>query len=308
MSAPGERRRLLLVGGGGGLVGRSVLEEFSPSFRIRSLHRHPALEESGRPVEWVRGDAATITDWGPLLRDVDLVVNVAWFRTGSARVFAPLAEGLLRLIAAAEAAEVSRFLHISVPQATPSIEATLPYMTYKRAVDRSIERSRLSYAIVRPTMLFGPRDKLITAMLRTMARYHLFPMFGDGEYHVSPIAVRDLARILRHESELDDCHTVTAGGPTRWRYRTLTDEMFGRLGLRPRYVHFSPRGSIRLARFLELLGSSLLYAYEVEWLLADLLGLPPYEGLDSPLEPLEPFLSSEALRLRRSSAARSGYF
>jgi hypothetical protein len=93
----------------------------------------------------------------------------------------------------------------------------------------------------------------------------------------------------------------------RWRYRTLTDEMFARLGLRPRYVHFSPRGSVRLARFLESLGSSLLYAYEVEWLLSDLLGLPPYEGLETPLEPVEPFLTQEAVRLRGRRAAVSSY-
>jgi uncharacterized protein YbjT (DUF2867 family) len=308
MNASGARRRLLLVGGGGGLVGRAVLTEFAPEFDIRSLHRHPAREEAGLAVEWVQGDAATVTDWAPMLKDVDLVVNVAWYRTGFARVFAPLSEGLIRLVAAADAAEIPRFLHISVPDATASIEASLPYMTYKRKVDRAIERSHLSYAIVRPTMLFGPRDKLLTVMLRTMARYHLFPMFGDGEYHLSPIAVRDLARILHREADLDESHNVTAGGPTRWRYRTLTDEMFGRLGLRPRYVHFSPRGAVRLARFLESLGSSLLYAYEVEWLLADLLGLPPYEGLDSPLEPVEPFLSAEATRLRGRKAAASGYF
>jgi uncharacterized protein YbjT (DUF2867 family) len=306
MSASNGRRRLLLVGGGGGLVGRAVLREFVPTFQIRSLHRHPAPEEARPSVEWVRGDATTVTDWASLLKDVDLVLNVAWYRSGSARRFAPLCEGLIRLVTAAEAAEIPRFLHISVPDATPSIEANLPYMTYKRKIDRAIERSQLSYAIVRPTMLFGPRDRLLSAMLRTMARYHRFPMFGDGEYHLSPIAVGDLARILRHEAELDESHNVTAGGPVRWRYRTLTDEMFGRLGLRPRYLHFSPRGSIRLARFLEGLGSTLLYAYEVEWLLADLLGLPPYEGLDSPLEPVEPFLSTEAVRLRGRRAPPSG--
>jgi len=46
----------------------------------------------------------------------------------------------------------------------------------------------------------------------------------------------------------------------------------------------------------------------VEWLLADLLGLPPYEGLDRPLRPVEPFLSAEARRLRGERAALSGYF
>ncbi len=145
-------------------------------------------------------------------------------------------------------------------------------------------------------MLFGPNDKLLTVMLRTMARYHRFPMFGDGEYHVSPIAARDLARILRREARLSDRHTVSAGGPTRWRYRDLTDRMFSALGRPPRYVRFSPRGSVRLARFLETLGSDLLYAYEVEWLLSDALGPPAYSGLERPLAPVEPFLDSEAAR------------
>ena len=307
MSPPTDQPRLLLVGGGGGLVGRALLAEFAPSWKIRSIHRHSAPGESAAGVDWIPADVATFADWPRALRDVDLVVNVAWYRAGSARRFAPLAEGLLRLIAAAQKARVARFVHISVPPSTPSIETSLPYMTYKRAVDRALQQSELSQAILRPTMLFGPRDKLLTVMLRTMARYHLFPMFGDGEYHLSPIAVTDLVRIVRREATNPESHTVLVGGPTRWRYRTLTDEMFERLGLRPRYVRFTPRGAVRLARLLETLGSSLLYAYEVEWLLADLLGLPPYEGLDTPLKPVEPFLSSEAQRLRGRRAPISGY-
>lgn len=297
-----DRPRLLLVGGGGGLVGRAILAEFAPSWKIRSIHRHPAPGEAAAQVEWIPADVATFADWPRALRDVDLVVNVAWYRFGPKRRFAPLAEGLLRLIASSQEVGVPRFVHISVPPATASIESSLPYMTYKRKVDHALEATELSYAILRPTMLFGPRDKLVTVMLRTMARYHVFPMFGDGDYHLSPIAVSDLARVILKEAKSGETHTVLVGGPTRWKYRALTDEMFERLGLPARYFRLSPRGAIRLARFLETVGSSLLYAYEVEWLLADLLGLPPYEGLTTPLEPVEPFLSAEARRLRGRKA------
>ncbi len=298
MSAPDRPRRLLLVGGGGGLVGRHVLSELSPEYRVRSLHRHPTPGE-GPEVEWVRGDAATVPDWRPVLAGVDLVVNVAWRREGGPlRVFRPLADGLLRLISTASELGVPRFVHVSVPDAPSGMETGLPYLSEKRRVDRALEQSPLSYAIVRPTMLFGPRDKLLTVMLRTMARYRRFPMFGDGEYHLSPLSARDLARIVRREAGRDERHNVPAGGPVRWRYRDLTDEMFGRLGLPPRYLHLTPNGARRLARLLERFGSSLLYEYEVEWLLSDRLGLPPYEGLEGPLEPVEPFLDAEARRLR----------
>ncbi len=306
MSGPGPAfPRLLLVGGGGGLVGRSILEEFGGTWQIRSLHRHPAAAESGLPnVEWVAGDAATVPDWQPLLHGVDLVLNLAWYRFGPDRRFAPLAAGLQRLIRASEAAGIRRFVHISVPDAPRSLETGLPYLVRKREVDHAIEASSLAYAIVRPTMLFAPRDKLLTVMLRTIARYHRFPMFGDGDYHLSPIAARDLARIVHREAELGGRRNVVAGGPERWRYRDLTDALFAALGREPRYVRLSPHGSIRLSRFLETIGSTLLYAYEVEWLLSDLLGPPPYEGLDPPLAPVRPFLESEAARWRRPSPAR----
>jgi len=298
MSEADRRPTLLLVGGGTGLVGRHVVSEFVPDWRIVSLHRHAPPAETAGGVVFAPGDATTISDWTPLLRGVDLVINVAWYRSGSLRRFRPLTEGLLRLIAAADRVQVPRFLHISVPDSPVSMESSLPYMYCKRRVDRAIEKSGLSYAIVRPTMLFAPRDKLVTVMMRTMWRYHRFPMFEDGGYHISPIATVDLARVLRREAMGTERHNVTVGGPRRWRYRDLTDAMFAALGLPPKYFHLSGRGAIRLARLLESVGSSLLYAYEVEWLLSDMLGLSPYAGLEPPLTPLEPFLGEEAARLR----------
>jgi uncharacterized protein YbjT (DUF2867 family) len=296
MTVPDGRPRMLLVGGGGGLVGRAVLEEFGSDWTIRSVHRRPASAEALLPVEWIAGDVSTISDWAPLLANVDLVVNLAWYRQGSRRLFRSLADGLVRLIAASERAGTARWLQVSVPDAPERLETGLPYLAYKRVVDRALMTSGLSYSVIRPTMLFGPNDKLLTVMLRTVARFHRFPMFGDGEYHVSPLAARDLARILRHEAGLSDRHVVSAGGAVRWRYRDLTDRLFSALGRTPRYVDLSPEGSVRLAAFLEALGSSVLCAYEVEWLLSDRLGLPPYEGLGRPLAPVEPVLESEAAR------------
>jgi uncharacterized protein YbjT (DUF2867 family) len=298
MNGTASRRRLLLVGGATGLVGRHLLAEFGRDWEILSLHRRASPAETGGNVRFVRGDAAAIEDWRPFLEGVDLVVNVAWYRAGSARRFRPLTEGLLRLVRAADQVGVPRFVHLSVPDSPPALEAGLPYMSGKRRIDRAIEQSDLSYAIVRPTMLFAPRDKLVTVMMRTMARYHRFPMFGDGEYHISPVAAADLARIVRAEAARPGRRNLLVGGPKRWRYRDLTDTMFRALGLPPRYFSLTPRGAVRLARLLEVVGSSLLYVYEVEWLLSDMLGLAPYEGLDPPLLPLEPFLAEEAVRLR----------
>ena len=302
MTQPDSRPRLVLVGGGTGLVGRHLVAEFSRDWHIISVHRHPSPKEVANGVDFREADIATVRDWAPVLSGAEMVINVAWYRAGRLRKFRPLTEGLLRLVAAAERARVPRFVQISVPNAPPSLESNLPYLSEKRRVDRAVEASSLSYAIVRPTMLFAPRDKLVTVMMRTMHRYHRFPMFGDGEYHISPLAASDFAQVVRRESTRTDRRNVQVGGPKRWRYRDLTDAMFTTLGLAPKYFRLSPRGSVRIARMLELFGSTLLYVYEVEWLLSDMLGLPPYEGIDQPLRPVESFLAEEAARLHGTRA------
>lgn len=297
MTAPNGRPLLLLVGGGGGLVGRSVLREFERDWAIRSVHRHPDPGEAHANVEFIAADAATLREWEPVLEGVDLILTLAWYRPGYDRRFGPLIGGLLRLLDAARRCGSPRFAHLSVPDAPAEMEEKLPYLALRRVFDRALEASGLPHVIVRPTMLFGPGDRLLTVMLRQMRRYHLFPLFGDGEYHVSPLAVGDLARILRAEAGRPGNRNVIAGGPRRWRYRDLTDRMFEALGQRPRYWHLSARNSVRLASTLEGLGSALLYRYEVEWLIADMLGVNAYPGLDPPLAEVEPFLVSEAARM-----------
>ncbi len=294
-----DRPRMLLVGGGGGLVGRAILREFAPTHRIRSVHRHPVAEETRLGVEWVRADVGGVRSWADLLEGCQLVVNLAWYRSGSARRFRPLADGLLRLTEEVAASPgVHRFVHLSVPDAPSHLEGELPYLYYKRRVDRAIEGTAAPYLILRPTMLFGRSDRLLTVMMRTMKRFGRFPMFGDGEYHVSPLASQDLAAIVRWELGGTPRRSLVLGGPERWRYRDLTDRMWSALGRPPRYWQLSPAGSRRIASLLEHLGSTLIYEYEVEWLLSDRLGPPPYEGLPRPLVRVAPFLDETAAQLQ----------
>ncbi|MGI0053472.1 MAG: hypothetical protein ACRECR_04335, partial [Thermoplasmata archaeon] len=173
----------------------------------------------------------------------------------------------------------------------------LPYLLYKRQFDRALESSGLCYRIVRPTMLFGCHDVLLGEMMRLMHRYPFFPMFGDGDYHVSPVAVADLAHFLHQEAGGDRIGTTDIGGPVRYRYRDLTDSMFEALGRRPRYWRMSRSSALRLTRAMVLLGSTLLYPYEVEWLTSDLLGVPAFGGLDRPLTRVEPYVREVAARL-----------
>jgi uncharacterized protein YbjT (DUF2867 family) len=305
MSAPGARPRVLLVGGGGGLLGRAVLEEFAPSWSIRSVHRHPVERERTLGAEWVEGDVGSIGGWSRALRDVDAVVNLAWYRWGSEERFRSLEAGLERLRAATETAGAA-FVQVSVPPAPPALETGIPYLTYKRRFDGAVRTGRSPYAVLRPTLMFAEGDVLLGTMLRQIRRYPLFPMFGDGAYRFSPIAARDVARAIAKAARQPPNATVDLGGPESYRYRDLTDRMFALLGKRPRYWHLGPQGSVRLARVMQGFGSTLLYAYEVEWLLSDTLALPPSTFLDGPLLRVEPYLKAEAERVTGHPAPELG--
>jgi uncharacterized protein YbjT (DUF2867 family) len=297
MSTPNDRPRLLLVGGGGGFVGRAVLSEFEPHFAIRSVHRYPARNE-GPDVEWVPADVRSVKTWAPLLEQVQVVVNLAWYRWETASAFRDLHDGLRRLIDAAGRAGIHRFLQVSVPPAPSDLETQLPYLVYKRRVDSALVTSGVSYRIVRPTMLFGRGDVLLSVMMRIMRRYSTFPMFGSGMYHVSPVDVLDLARILRQEAEGDQRGTLDIGGPERLTYQELTDRMFAALGKPPRYWRLSETGARRLTRLMVAFGSKVLYPYEVEWLMSDMLGLPAYKDLDPPLHRVDDYLGALAAGAR----------
>lgn len=302
MSGPSPDRRMLLVGGSGGLVGRALLAEFAGDWSLRSVHRHEVPAETSRGVPWRPLPIGPETRWQGLVTEGDTVVNVAWYRTGGERKFAELTQGLLSLIETARSVGVERFVHFSVPDAPERMERDLPYLAHKRELDRALAASGLSYLILRPTLLYGPGDRLLTVMLRLMHRYRRFPMFGTGDYHVSPLASSDLARIVRHELARPGSRNLVLGGPQRWRYRELTDRMFSALGRVPRYVHLSPRSARVAASILERAGSQLICEYEVDWLMSDMLGPPAYPALSPPLRPVETFLDAEAVRLRGRAA------
>ncbi len=291
---------LLLVGGGGGFVGRHLLPALAARYRVRSLHRHPDPAEAVLGVEWVRADVESYRRWEEILGGVSVVVNLAWYRSGGDRRFRRMYEGLARCLDVARGAKVARFLQLSVPPAPPGLERRLPYLRWKRRFDESLLESGLSVRVLRPTMLFGEGDVLLGAMGRVARRYGRLPMFGDGAYRISPLWAGDLARIATAELEGPDAGTLDLGGPRTYRYRELTDLVFRAVGRPARYWRMTEANGARLAGLLEALGSHLLYRYEVEWLVSDLLALPPYGALGGPRT------VEEQLGLAEASPERSG--
>ena len=69
------------------------------------------------------------------------------------------------------------------------------YGRSKLAAEQVVTASRLAWTIVRPPMVYGPRDREVLKVFR-LARLGIAPVFGDGTQELSAVHGADLAEAL----------------------------------------------------------------------------------------------------------------
>ena len=128
------------------------------------------------------------------LRGARVLFNTYWVRFDHTDFTHTQAVGnTLRLFEAARRAGIERVVHVSITN--PSLESPLPYFRGKAELESALRESGLSYAILRPTVLFGHEDILINNIAWMLRRFPVFGVFGDGNYKLQPIFVDDLAQL-----------------------------------------------------------------------------------------------------------------
>lgn len=210
-----------LVTGGTGLLGSHIVEQLRRRNRpVRVLARRDAdaswLQTQG--VELAEGDildpasldracqgmqciyhsAARVGDWGPWPDFVRVTVD-----------------GSINLFNAAEKAGVPRFIHISSISAyghvnSPGLvlDETAPlgvnvhrwsyYTRAKVAVEEELRRrmaagSKVKYTIIRPSWLYGPRDRATIARLVAMVHDGKAKLLGSGDNRLNVVYAGNVA-------------------------------------------------------------------------------------------------------------------
>jgi uncharacterized protein YbjT (DUF2867 family) len=230
-------------------TGRAIAEELLVRGRkVRTLTRRDA---AGDPL------AARIERAELQFRDeealrsalvgVDTLFNTYWVRFAhGATTFDRAVDNTRLLVRAAKSAGARRIVHVSVTN--PSLASSLPYFRGKAEVERDVADSGLSYAIVRPTLVFGPRDILVNNIAWGLRRSPVFPIAGDGTYRVQPISVEDTATICADAAVGEENAVLDAAGPETMSYEELVRLVAAAVGSKARVVHWPARLVLALAR------------------------------------------------------------
>jgi NADH dehydrogenase len=261
------------VTGAFGFSGRRIAEKLLlRGEMVRTLTNHPQAESPlfGRvqvcPLDFT--DSLQLTE---SMRGASVLYNTYWIRFAYGGLSHERAvENTKTLIRAAEAAGVKRIVHVSI--SNPSIDSRLPYFRGKAEVEQAIQSSSMSYAILRPAVLFGEGDILINNIAFMLRRFPLFAIPGSGEYHVQPIFVDDLAELAVDGGQRLDSYTVDAVGPESYTYGDLVKLIRSAAGSKSLMVHLPP-AVVRLASGVlgAILKDVVLTEDEIKGLMDDLL-------------------------------------
>jgi NADH dehydrogenase len=205
------------------------------------------------------------------LRGVDTFFNTYWVRFDKGSNTQPAAvENTRILVRAAAQAGVRRIVHISI--SNPSTDSPLPYFWGKAANEKSVRESGMSYAILRPTVLFGKEDILINNIAWLLRRFPFFALPGEGNYRLQPIYVDDLAALAIEAADREDNLVWDAVGPEDFTFREMVECIGQSIGhVRP-LIPVPPRLALAAAQLLGLfVGDVMLTPEEVDGLLANLL-------------------------------------
>jgi NADH dehydrogenase len=217
------------------------------------------------------------------LAGVDVLYNTYWVRFNH-RLFihAQAVANTLVLFDAARRAGVRRMVHVSITN--PAEDSPLEYFSGKARLEQALQASGLSYAILRPTVLFGREDILINNIAWALRRFPFFAIFGDGSYRLQPVHVDDLANLAVAQGLRSENVIINAIGPETFTYRELVKAIGAAIG-RPRpLVNVPPGVGCLLGKLVGwFMHDTFITREEIRGLMAELLHVDTPATGDTPL-------------------------
>ena len=233
-----------VVTGAFGYSGRWIAKELlNCGYRVRTLTNAIGRDDpfngklEVRPIDFT--DHASMVS---SLSNADVLYNTYWvrYKDKEGRYAHDLAVSNTRnLISAAEDAGIKRIVHFSV--ANPDKAPDWTYFIGKMEVEKMIVESKLSHAILRPTVFFGgERDVLVNNMAWLIRRFPVFGVFGLGSYPIQPVHISDVARVAVEQGTQIENVILDVAGPEKFSYYEYVRLISQSMGVRRAIIPVPP--------------------------------------------------------------------
>ena len=205
------------------------------------------------------------------LQGVDTLINTYWVRFNHGEhSYHQAISNTRRLFRAAALAGVRRVVHVSITNPDP--DSPLTYFWGKAILEEDLKASGLSFAILRPTVIFGQEDILINNIAWFLRRFPAFAIPGDGSYQLQPIFVEDLAALAVDAASQNENVTIDAIGPETYSFEELVRMIKSTLNTRTVLFHLNPKLTYWAASVIgKFVGDVVLTREEIVGLMNNLL-------------------------------------
>ena len=276
---------MILVAGGTGFVGGGIVRELArrgKQFAVltrdasRSADRFPGLA-----IEYREGDAREPTSLEAAIGGVDAVIGCQQFpnspieNPAKGHTFEEVdARGTENLLVASKAAGAERYVYLSAAGAAPE---GYHWFRAKWRAEQAIRNSGLTYAILRPSWVYGPEDRALNRFL-AMSRFQPFvPLIGAiGRQKMQPVFIDDVGRATAEclDNPAAAGQTFEIGGPEVLSMSEVVKTALQVVGRR-RLLLPAPTFAMKaLAAVLQIMPGRPLTPDAVDFITMDALGDP----------------------------------
>ena len=220
------------VFGGTGFLGRRIVERLvQDGLRVRVAVRDPSSADG---VEAVQADVCDAASVARAVEGADAVVNAVGYyvQRGGVTFDTVHGEGAGTVARCAAEAGASRFLHISGIGAYATSKSG--YVRSRAIGETRVHEAFPEATILRPSVIFGAGDAMVTALAAILRRSPVVPLFGLGDTRLQPVFVDDVATAAARALAMSysAAKTFELGGPEVYTYRALLELLGRSLGVR----------------------------------------------------------------------------